>query len=86
MSTFTTRSGVTSCDTCDEEVRNNWRTLARHVCPRVVPDPFARYCELASCAKPLVQRPNESVYSYARRRYCGRSCANTISGAARKAS
>ena len=77
--TFTTRSGVTTCDPCGTEVGPTWRARAAHICPRNVPDPFAKWCALASCRKPLVRRDNESAHTFSRRRFCGRPCATTHS-------
>ena len=75
MSTFTTRSGTTTCDRCNVPVGRNWQARAQHICPRTVADPFARHCE--NCGQPYSRTDKESNSNFKKRRFCGKSCATS---------
>lgn len=75
--TFTNTDTGAECDSCSTVVGRSWRAKANHVCPRRVADPFAKWCESATCRKQLTPHDGESPSTFKRRRFCGRACAMT---------
>lgn len=78
MSTFTTRAGATTCDRCKGRVGSTWRERAQHLCPRIVPDPFAKACAYPPCGGLMHPREGESTVQFAKRRCCSHTCAQRL--------